>query len=278
MSNLKPVDVLKQTITQMQPQFKNALPSHISVEKFSRVLMTAIGSTPKLAEMDRNSVLAACMKAAQDGLLPDGKEAALVPFKGQAQYLPMFAGILKKMRNSGELLSIEAHIVHRNDKFMYRIGIDQAPVFEPDWFGDRGEPIGVFAVGKTKDGGVYVEIMSKPDVYKVKAASSNSGSSFSPWNGSFEHEMWKKTVIRRLAKKMPSSTDLDGLFSNDDENYDFKQASQELSSTNSENKDQLQKKSGKKKTRLDSLVDSESVEIAPVTNEIVEIDSENIPI
>lgn len=228
MSNVTPVEQLKNTIVQMRPQFLKALPKHISIDKFERALYTAVAATPKLAEMDRNSVLAACLKAANDGLLPDGKEAALVPFKGAAQYLPMFAGILKKMRNSGELLSIEANIVHKNDKFSYRIGVDLLPVFEPDWFGERGEAIGVYAVGKTKDGGLYVEIMNKADVYKTKAAGAGASSSYSPWNGPFEHEMWKKAVIRRIAKKMPSSTDLDGLFGNDDENYDFKQPANQV--------------------------------------------------
>jgi hypothetical protein len=43
------------------------------------------------------------VKLAQDGLLPDGREAAVVMFGNKAQAMPMIAGILKKVRQSGEV-------------------------------------------------------------------------------------------------------------------------------------------------------------------------------
>ena len=152
---LTPVDKLKAFLTgdAMKAQIMMALPKHIDIEKFIRILMTAVSQNPDLATADQNSLLIACMKCAADGLMPDGKEAALVTFFSKSknitevQYMPMYAGILKKMRNSGELKTIEAHVVHKNDKFQYRPGIETTPIFEPDWFGDRGEVIGVYAIG-----------------------------------------------------------------------------------------------------------------------------------
>src|SRR5690606_20698815 len=114
---LAPIDDLRGNLAKMQPQFKAALPAHNSVEKFSRVLMTAVQQTPALVQADRALLFAACMRVAQDGLLADGKEVAIVTFKRkdgmiQAQWMPMTAGILKKVRNSGELSSISALVVY----------------------------------------------------------------------------------------------------------------------------------------------------------------------
>lgn len=222
---LTPVDDLKNTIVQMKPQFKAALPSHITVEKFTRVLMTAVSSNPLLVQANRTSLFSACMRLAQQGLLPDNREATIVTFKNKqdqviAQDMPMVAGILKKVRNSGELSSITAQIVYKNDKFRYWVDSDGEHIeHEPNLFGDRGDKNGVYALAKTKDGAVYIEVMTTDQVMAVKnvSRSKNSG----PWAGDFEGEMWKKTAIRRLSKRLPMSTDLEVVVKADDEMYDL---------------------------------------------------------
>ena len=178
MSNLSPVDDLKNQIQIMKPQLKAALPPHIDVDKFARVVMTAIVTSPDLAKAQRQSFFGACLKAAADGLIPDGKEAALVTFKNgktgeiNVTYMPMLGGILKKVRNSGELSSITANIVHKNDKFVWFIDADGEHIqHNPIVFGDRGEPIGVYALAKTKDGGLYIEILDKKQIEAVRQSS-----------------------------------------------------------------------------------------------------------
>uniref|UniRef100_UPI00195373C4 recombinase RecT n=1 Tax=Klebsiella aerogenes TaxID=548 RepID=UPI00195373C4 len=46
------------------------------------------------------------------GLLPDGREGAIVEFSGKAQWMPMIGGLRKKVRNSGEIATWEAHVVY----------------------------------------------------------------------------------------------------------------------------------------------------------------------
>jgi recombination protein RecT len=88
-----PIAVVRQNLTQMAPQFAAALPKHISVEKFTRVALTAIQNNPDLAvKADRRSLFGACVRLAQDGLLPDGREAAIVMFGDKAQAMPMISG------------------------------------------------------------------------------------------------------------------------------------------------------------------------------------------
>ena len=213
MSTTAVVEV-RNAIEKMSPQFKAALPSHVPVERFVRTTLTAVQTNPRLLEADRRTLFAAATRAAQMGLLPDGREGAIVDFKGQCQFMPMLGGVLKLVRNSGELASIDAQIVYRNDKFTYRPGIDMVPQHEPDWFGDRGEVIGVYAVAKMKDGAAYVEIMNRQQVDKVRSVSRAKDSG--PWVQWWD-EMARKTAIRRLAKRLPLSTDLDGALAEDDE-------------------------------------------------------------
>lgn len=205
---------VRTAVEKMAPQFKAALPAHIPVERFVRTTLTAVQTNPDLMEADRRTLFAAATRAAQMGLLPDGREGAIVTFGGECRFMPMLGGILKLVRNSGELASIDAQIVYKNDGFTYRPGIDLLPQHTPDWFGDRGEIVGVYAVAKMKDGAAYVEILSKNQVEKVRnvSRSKNSG----PWVAWWE-EMARKTAIRRLAKRLPLSTDLDGALSEDDD-------------------------------------------------------------
>jgi recombination protein RecT len=58
-------------------QIKNALPGNVTPERFVRVAITAIQQTPELVTADRKTLFGAIVRCAQDGLLPDGREAAL---------------------------------------------------------------------------------------------------------------------------------------------------------------------------------------------------------
>ena len=211
-----PADIVRHSLDRMAPEFAAALPPHVDVKKFIRVTMTAVQTTPSLLEADRRTLFAAATRAAQMGLLPDGREGAIVTFKNQCQFMPMVGGLLKLIRNSGELASIDALVVYQNDKFTYRPGIDLVPQHEPDWFGDRGEMIGVYAVAKMKDGAAYVEIMNKAQIDKVRAVSRSSGSG--PWVQWYD-EQARKTAIRRLSKRLPMSTDIDGFMADDADEF-----------------------------------------------------------
>lgn len=202
---------------EMRQQIKMALPAHVNVDKFIRVITTAVANEPRLLEAGRLSFYNACMKAAADGLVPDGKEAALVTFGSEVSYMPMVAGILKKIRNSGELESIYSEVVHKSDKFKFQPGIDSVPDHQPEWFEKRGDAIGVYAVAKTKDGGVYVEIMNKEQVMAIRAVAKTKNI----WDGAFGLEKWKVACIRRLSKRLPMSTDLEEFQKEFDDDIDL---------------------------------------------------------
>ncbi|WP_245442947.1 recombinase RecT [Methylobacterium terrae] len=215
-----PLVVMNEQIQSREEQFKAALPAHIPVERFKRILLTAVQNNPDLMKLERRSFFNAAMRAAQDGLLPDGRESAIVEFKGRAQFMPMIAGIRKKVRNSGEIATWEAHVVFENDEFVYELG--DAPVLrhKPALRG-RGKPIAAYSIAVLKTGEITREVMSIEEIEKVRGASRarNAG----PWMQWWE-EMARKTVARRHSKVLPMSTDLDDLMRRDDDLYDFKGA------------------------------------------------------
>lgn len=217
-------------ITEVRSQFDRmrgeiaaVLPPQVTPEKFMRVALTAIQQNPSLLNGERRSLFAAALKCAQDGLLPDGREAAFVSYGKTVAYLPMAAGVLKKIRNSGELLSLSTNVVKKADTFRY--WIDDAGehiTHEPNVLAeDRGETIAAYAIAKTKDGGVYTEVMSRGQVEQVRQVSRAKDSG--PWKDWYD-EMARKTVLRRLAKRLPMSTDLVQVLEHDNENYDLRGA------------------------------------------------------
>lgn len=276
-TELTPIEAMRGTLTKMSSEFQAALPPQIPVEKFIRTTLTAVQMNPDLLGADRRSLLGACMKAAQDGLMLDGREAAPVIFRTKegpkVQYMPMVGGILKKIRNSGELASISAQVAYENDLFEYTLGDDEHISHKPFLGADRGKPLAVYAIAKTKDGAIYREVMSVSDVDKVRQASRAKDSG--PWVQWWD-EMAKKTVIRRLAKRLPSSADVDSVLASDLEASGFtQQAPQAPINITPAPQDQAAPLSRLKRSMAEKgsdIIDSETGEVA-VPGEVVDMHS-----
>lgn len=210
-----PIQVLRENLSAMAPELKMALPQHVTVEKFSRVAMTAIQNNPALLEGDRKSLFGAIVRLAQDGLLPDGREAALVMFGKQVQAMPMIAGVLKKIRQSGDVAKVSAQVVYEHDEFVWHLGFDEDVTHNPPKLDQpRGKAIGAYATAVLKDGSRLLEVMSLEEIEQVRNVSRAKGNG--PWV-TWWGEMARKTVMRRLSKRLPMSTDLtDDPFERDD--------------------------------------------------------------
>lgn len=199
-------------IEKMAPEFSKALGSMVPSERFTRIAVTAVKANPSLAELDRTSLMSSIMQAAQDGLVIDGKEAAIVPFKGKATYIPMVAGLVKKMRQHPEFSNLSHGIIYQGEldsgAFEYVKGDDEYLNHKPMLFGDRGEPIGAYAIVTTRDGQKFRAVMTKSDIEKRRNAGRAGGNS--PWS-SWSEEMWIKTAIKAVYKIAPNSGDVSGI-------------------------------------------------------------------
>ena len=230
---MTPAAQFHESFQKMGPQFDLALPKHMPLERFMRVVQTAVNGTPDLLNADRASLFEACMKAAQDGLLPDGRDGALVIYNTKVpgkdgekdrwikkvQWMPMVGGLMKKARNSGDIALITTGCVWGGDKFRYWIDDEgEHLLYEPGEKQDMNIFVCAFAMAKLKDGTVYALRVTPADVAKVRNASkAKDGPAWSNW---FD-QMACKVAFRRLYKRLPSSSDLDDVIRNDDELYDF---------------------------------------------------------
>lgn len=207
---------MRNELQRYEPQFARALPPHVPPQRFLRIAETAILNNPRLLNADKRQLLAELVKCAQDGLVPDGREAAIVPTGAGVSYRPMVAGLLKLARNSGEIASIHAEPVYRGEKFSVVLGDDPRIEHERAFdAADNGEWIAVYSVATLKSGEKQRAVMTKAQVLKIRDRSDGYRAFKSgrikenPWN-SDEEAMALKTVIRRLCKMLPRSTDRDG--------------------------------------------------------------------
>lgn len=231
-TQLAPIDEVRNNITRLAPEFKLALPPQVKAERFVRIIMTAVQSNPDLLICDRHSLYGACMKAAQDGLLIDGREATITVYNTNvgtkdnprwakmAQYQPMVEGLLKKVRNSGEIANVSVQVVKENDKFEYELGDAERIVHKPA-LANRGKTIGAYSIVTLKNGEKSREWMDVSQIEEVRARSKSKDKG--PWVTDFD-EMGRKTVFRRHYKRLPKSTDRDDIervLQHDNENFDL---------------------------------------------------------
>ena len=199
-------------IKAMEPAIKKALPSVITPERFTRMVLSALSSTPKLADCSPQSFLAAMMTAAQLGVEPNTAlgQAYLLPYRNhgqmECQFQLGYKGLIDLAYRSGEVSVIQAHTVYENDVFEYELGMDPKLRHVPAK-ADRGEAVAYYAMFKTKDGGYGFEVMSVDDVQRhAQRYSKSYGSGSSPWRSNFD-EMAKKTVLKRALKYAPLKSD-----------------------------------------------------------------------
>lgn len=199
-------------IKAMEPAIKKALPSVITPERFTRMVLSALSSTPKLAECSPQSFLAAMMTAAQLGVEPNTAlgQAYLLPYRNhgnmECQFQLGYKGLIDLAYRSGEVSVIQAHTVYENDVFEYELGMDPKLRHVPAK-ADRGEAVAYYAMFKTKDGGYGFEVMSVDDVQRhAQRYSKSYGRGSSPWRSNFD-EMAKKTVLKRALKYAPLKSD-----------------------------------------------------------------------
>ena len=111
-----PIVVMRERLETRKGELKNAL-TDIDPDHFIRALITSAQVNPDLQACSFQSLWLACMRACRDNLLPDGREGAIVPFKSNAQWIPMYQGLLKSFRQSGQCKWITADVVREGEMF-----------------------------------------------------------------------------------------------------------------------------------------------------------------
>ena len=222
----QPVKLTKNmTIVEMvkalEPEIRRALPAVLTPERFTRMALSAINNTPELANCTPMSFIAALMNAAQLGMEPNTPlgQAYLIPYKNkgvlECQFQLGYKGLIDLAYRTGKIQMIQAHVVREFDYFEYQYGLDSRLVHRPGT-GDRGEITFIYGLFKLNNGGYGFEVSNKEDMNAFAAKYSKSyGSKFSPWVDNYE-DMAKKTVIKRVLKYAPVSSDFQKALSVDE--------------------------------------------------------------
>ena len=197
----------------MRDQFAKALPAHLSPDRFARVAITALTKTPKLKSCTQASLMKCLLDLSAAGLEPDGRRAYLIPYGTEATVIISYMGLIELMRRSGVVTSIMAETVCEADDFSWRNG---EVSHEVDWRAPRGELQAVYAVARLKNGETQTAVMTREEVDRIRKRS-RSGKS-GPWLTDFE-EMAKKTVVRRLSKMLPLSSEIMEHITQDDTQF-----------------------------------------------------------
>jgi recombination protein RecT len=199
-----PMVMLRDRLLSRRDELKAAL-GDIPVEVFVRAVVTSAQINPDILACTWSSIWLSCMRACRDGLLLDGVEAALVPYKETASYIPMYQGQLRKFRRSGQFKWITAGLVRKGEEFSHFIDeVGEHFLHVPG--DDFQAPIEkIYALATTKDGGVFATVLPIAEANKIKAMGKATRDD-SPWR-MWPEEMYKKTALRRLSKMLPSARD-----------------------------------------------------------------------
>ena len=212
---------IEEMIKIMEPEIKRALPEVLTPERFTRMALSALNTTPKLRECTQISFLAALMNAAQLGLEPNTPlgQAYLIPYnnKGtmECQFQIGYKGLIDLGYRNPNMQIISAQEVYENDEFIYELGLNPKLIHKPA-LQDHGKVKLFYGLFKLTNGGFGFDVMSKSDMDDyAKEYSKAFDSSYSPWQSNYIG-MAKKTVIKQALKYAPLQSDFRKVLSTDE--------------------------------------------------------------
>lgn len=212
--------VIKEKMASLKTLFEKSkgnisalLPKHLTPERIIKITLSAASRNPRLLECSAQSILKSVLLCSEMGLEPSGQlgGAHLVPYKNnktncyEAQVIPDYRGLMDLARRSGQITTIESACVYEKEVFEYEKGLHPKLVHKPLLKGELGNMIAVYAIAFFKDGGHQAEVMAIDEIESIRKRS--KASSTGPWQTDFD-QMARKTVLRRLCKYLPRSTEL----------------------------------------------------------------------
>lgn len=220
---------LQDFLVMYKSKISNALPSGLVAEKMLSAVNTEIGKNQKLQECSPSSFIGTVLVCSQLGLVPGPLgHVYLIPYKNsskgvtECKLIIGYRGLLELARRSGQIKKMVVRDVFENDTFEYAYGLVEKCNHIPSE-SDRGEFRGAYAVVTYQDNTTQFEYMSRSQIDKIRDMSSdyswwcrNGKRGSTPiWESHYE-EMAKKTVIRRMAKYLPLSTESQNIIAIDE--------------------------------------------------------------
>jgi recombination protein RecT len=183
------------------------LPKTLTPERLIMVMVSSLRTTPKLAECTPESLIGALHYCAELGLMPGPLgHVYLVPYwNGQrkvyeAQPIIGYRGLLELIRRGSTIRLVAAHPVWPQDTFEVDLGSRPQVTHRPAFAARQGDPYLFYALAAWDSETWDTEVMTRAEVDAIRARSRAKDSG--PWVSDYT-EMARKTVLRRLAKRLP---------------------------------------------------------------------------
>lgn len=221
-------------LQQMTRYWDRLLPQWIDRDQFISATFATLYDSKTLksiANANQHSLIHSLMMSAHFGLVPDGVQAALVPYKNSITFQPMYQGLIDLMHFGG-VVKVEFDRIYEGDTYKVRRGALPPDDFwhEPDItinpFDDERRCLAAYAFAWLPDGvRSQVVTMSPEEALHIAATYSQSYQSaekkrrdyatdfaknpwkddyHSPWHDNFP-ALHMKTVVKRLAKRVRTS-------------------------------------------------------------------------
>ena len=186
-------------------EVKDALPKDLNVARFVNNAVAVMNENSQLQDFAKANgtaqIKAGLIKGAYLGLDFMNKEAYLVPYGKQLNFMKSYTGAVKlcKKYSIRPLKDIYAKLVREGDDYQIEIINNEPKVtFKPKPF-NNGKIQGAFAVACFEDGGIQYEEMSLAELEKVRSCSKmKSGVVWNQWTD----QMYLKSVLHRLCKRI----------------------------------------------------------------------------
>lgn len=196
---------LSTVLTNSLAEVSAALPKDFNTTRFVQNCIALLNENKNLQDFAKANgtaqIKAGCMRAAYLGLDFMSKEAYLVTFGSQLNFMPSYTGKIKlaKKYSTRAVKDIYAKLVREGDDFTEEIINGEPSIsFKAKPF-NNGAIIGAFAVCLFEDGGMLYDTMSLADLENTRKKSKQANGM--AWKD-FEGEMYKKTVLHRLTKQI----------------------------------------------------------------------------
>lgn len=202
-----PQNELARFLEKNKAQFTMALPKHLNPDRMMRLTLTAFSQNKKLRECDMGSIFAGVVIASQMGLeIGVQGQGFLVPYKGKAQFVPGWQGLVDLVNRSGRA-SVWTGAVFAGDEFDYALGDRPFVTHRPGGEDDPSMMTHVYAVGRV-NGSEWpvIEVWPIKRVWKHRDKNNKVGSG----HYSYENqEMYaRKVPLLQVIKYMPKSIEL----------------------------------------------------------------------
>jgi recombination protein RecT len=203
-------------------EFATVIPQHLSADRMMRLALSAIRTTPHLAECTIQSVAVSLMACSALGLEPNTPlgHAYLIPFNSSVKrngqwtkeyrcsLIVGYRGFIELFYRSGVVDSVQAFPVFEGDKFEVKFGLHPDLVHVPSNDKNRWNPkklthvYGVINLKNSERPMWSVMDRNQIDMRRERSKSKDDG----PWITDFI-PMALKTVIRDMSRWVPFSVD-----------------------------------------------------------------------